>query len=102
MAAGWFSGWQEACRRSRLSSTEAYKDELTYYADQFQRVLGLPVTVKLVERATFIHAMNAGEVAFFPWGWTVDYPDAADYLSLMWYSSSPHTVAAAGKNAAYW
>jgi oligopeptide transport system substrate-binding protein len=51
-----------------ISSTEAYKDELTYYADQFHRVLGLPVTVKVVERASFIHAMNAGEVAFFPWG----------------------------------
>jgi oligopeptide transport system substrate-binding protein len=73
-----------------ISSTEAYKGELTYYADQFQRVLGLPVTVKVVERATFIRAMNAGEVAFFPWGWTVDYPDAADYLSLMWCSSSPY------------
>jgi oligopeptide transport system substrate-binding protein len=83
-----------------ISSTEAYKDELTYYADQFQRVLGLPVTVKLVERATFIHAVNAGEVAFFPWGWTVDYPDAADYLSLMWYSTSPYNRGR-WKNAAY-
>jgi oligopeptide transport system substrate-binding protein len=73
-----------------ISSTEAYKDELTYYANQFQRVLGMPVSVKVVERATFIRAMNAGEVAFFPWGWTADYPDAADYLSLMWYSSSPY------------
>jgi peptide/nickel transport system substrate-binding protein len=51
-----------------ISSTEAYKDELTYYANQFQRVLGMPVSVKVVERATFIRAMNAGEVAFFPWG----------------------------------
>jgi peptide/nickel transport system substrate-binding protein len=83
-----------------ISSTETYKDELTYYANQFQHVLGLPVTVKLVERATFIRAMNAGEVAFFPWGWTADYPDAADYLSLMWYSSSPYNRGR-WKNAAY-
>ena len=48
---------------SQISSTSAYKDELTYYADQFQRVLGLPATVKVVERATFIRGMNAGEVA---------------------------------------
>ena len=74
----------------QISSTDAFKDELTYYANQFQRVLGLPVTVSVVERATFIRSMNAGEVAFFPWGWTADYPDAADYLSLMWYSSSPY------------
>jgi peptide/nickel transport system substrate-binding protein len=73
-----------------ISSTEASKDELTYYANQFQRVLGLPVSVKVVERATFIRAMNAGEVPFFPWGWTVDYPDAADYLHEMYYSTSPY------------
>jgi peptide/nickel transport system substrate-binding protein len=83
-----------------ISSTSAYKDELTYYADQFQRVLGLPVTVKVVERATFIRGMNAGEVAFFPWGWTADYPDAADYLQLMWYSSSPYNRGR-WKNAEY-
>jgi ABC-type transport system substrate-binding protein len=34
--------------------------------------------------------MNAGEVPFFPWGWTVDYPDAADYLHEMYYSTSPY------------
>ncbi len=73
-----------------ISSTEASKDELTYYASQFQRVLGMPVNVKVVERATFIRAMNAGEVAFFPWGWTADYPDAAYYLSQMWYGPSPY------------
>jgi ABC-type oligopeptide transport system substrate-binding subunit len=44
--------------------------------------------------------MNAGEVAFFPWGWTADYPDAADYLSLMWYSSSPYNRGR-WKSAAY-
>lgn len=71
-----------------ISSTEANKDELTYYADQLKRVLGMPVSVKVVERATFIRSMNAGEVPFFPWGWTMDYPDAATFLSDMWYSKS--------------
>jgi peptide/nickel transport system substrate-binding protein len=83
-----------------ISSTDAFKDELAYYADQFRRVLGLPVSVKLVERATFIRAMNAGQVAFFPWGWTADYPDAATFLHDMWYSSSPYNRPR-WKNAAY-
>jgi peptide/nickel transport system substrate-binding protein len=83
-----------------ISSTEAFKDELTYYADQFRRVLGMPVSVKLVERATQIRAMNAGEVAFFPWGWTADYPDGADYLASMWYGSSPYNRGR-WKNAQY-
>ncbi|HEX3346844.1 MAG TPA: ABC transporter substrate-binding protein, partial [Acetobacteraceae bacterium] len=73
-----------------ISSTDAAKDELAYYADQFHRLLGMTVTVKVVERATFIHAMNAGEVPFFPWGWTQDYPDAATFLHDMWYSTSPY------------
>ena len=73
-----------------ISGTEAFKDELTYFANQFQRVLGMPVAVKTVERATHIRSMNAGEVAFFPWGWTADYPDAAYYLSQMWYGPSPY------------
>jgi oligopeptide transport system substrate-binding protein len=83
-----------------ISGTEAFKDEITYYADQFKRVLGMPVSVKLVERATHIRAMNAGEVAFFPWGWTADYPDAAYYLSQMWYGPSPYNRAR-WKNAEY-
>ena len=73
-----------------ITSTEAFKDEITYYANQFNRVLGMPVNVKVVERATHIRAMNAGEVAFFPWGWTADYTDAAYYLSQMWYGPSPY------------
>jgi peptide/nickel transport system substrate-binding protein len=83
-----------------ITSTDAFKDELTYYANQFQRVLGMPVSVKTVERATFIRAMNAGEVAFFPWGWTMDYPDAATFLKDMWYGASRYNRPR-WKNAAY-
>jgi oligopeptide transport system substrate-binding protein len=72
-----------------IQCTEVYKDEITYYANQLGRVLGMQVTPKLVERATFIKSMNAGEIAFFPWGWTADYPDALTYLRDMWYSKSP-------------
>ena len=72
-----------------IQCTEIYKDEITYYANQLGRVLGMQVTPKLVERATFIKSMNAGEVAFFPWGWTADYPDAMTFLGEMWYSKSP-------------
>jgi peptide/nickel transport system substrate-binding protein len=50
----------------------------------------MQVEVNVVERATHIKAMNAGEVAFFPWGWTADYPDAMTFLGDCWYSSSPY------------
>ncbi len=83
-----------------VTSTAPFKDELTYYADQLKRVLGMPVAVKVVERATHIKAMNAGEVAFFPWGWTADYPDAMTFLGDAWYSASPYNRSR-WKNADY-
>jgi ABC-type oligopeptide transport system substrate-binding subunit len=44
--------------------------------------------------------MNAGEVPFFPWGWTADYPDAMYFLSQVWYGPSPYNRAR-WKNAEY-
>lgn len=76
-----------------ISNPPLFKDELAYYANQLKRVLGIEVKVVTVERGTFIKAMNAGEVMFFPWGWTADYPDAMYYLSQMWYSTSPYNRA---------
>jgi ABC-type transport system substrate-binding protein len=72
-----------------IQCIEPFRDEITYYANQLGKVLGMPVTPKVVERATFIKSMNAGEVAFFPWGWTADYPDAMTFLGEMWQSKSP-------------
>lgn len=74
----------------KVTGTAPFKDELTYYANQLNRVLGMQVEVNVVERATHIKAMNAGEVAFFPWGWTADYPDAMTFLGDCWYSTSPY------------
>ena len=45
--------------------------------------------MEIQERGTFIKRMNAGEVPFFPWGWTADYPDAMYFLSQVWYGPSP-------------
>lgn len=72
-----------------IQSTEPSKDEITYYASQLNKVLGMPVSVKTVERATFIKSMNSGQVPFFSWAWTADYPDAYTFLEEMWYSKSP-------------
>lgn len=83
-----------------ISCTAVFKDELTYYANELNRTLGMRVNVNVVERATFIRAMNAGEVAFFPWGWTSGYPDAMYYLEQMWHSKSPYNRGR-WSNAAY-
>jgi hypothetical protein len=70
------TGRQEASGRDRLSRWQgpaahrhpehrAQQDLAGYFADQFHKVLGWDVNVKVVERGTFIKAMNAGQVAFF-------------------------------------
>ncbi len=73
-----------------ITCTAVFKDELTYYANELNRTLGMQVNVNVAERATFIRGMNAGEIAFFPWGWTSGYPDAMYYLQQMWHSKSPY------------
>ena len=74
----------------KLTTTEPNKNEHLYYASQFQEVLGMPVEVEIVERATHIKSMNAGEVPFFAWGWSAGYPDALYFLSQVWYGPSPY------------
>jgi peptide/nickel transport system substrate-binding protein len=77
----------------KITCEPTFKDELTYYADQFKKVLGMPVEIEIQERGTFIKRMNAGEVPFFPWGWTAGYPDAMYFLSQVWYGPSPYNRA---------
>jgi len=73
-----------------ISGTEPNRMELAYYANQLQTVLGMPVEVAVVERGTHLHAMNAGQVAFFPWAWSAAYPDGLYFLRDVWYGPSTY------------
>ena len=77
----------------KISATPSRKQELAYLADHYKKVLGLPIEIQTMERGSFIKAMNVGEVALFPWGWTADYADAASFLDDMYYSKSPYNRA---------
>src|SRR5260370_38318114 len=55
-----------------ITCTAPFKDELTYYANQLKRVLGMEGQGKAAERPTFITGMNAGEIASFPSAGTAD------------------------------
>jgi len=72
----------------KVATTEPNKDQAQYLAAQLKKVLGMPAEVEIVERATFIKSMNAGEVPFFPWGWSAGYPDAMYFLAQVWYGPS--------------
>lgn len=74
----------------KVTSTEPNKNDIAYFASQFKEVLGMPVEVEVVERGSHIKKMNAGEVAFFPWGWSAGYPDALYFLSQVWYGPSKY------------
>lgn len=74
----------------KVTDTEPNKNDITYYANQFSSVLGMPVEVEIVERGSHIKRMNAGEVPFFPWGWSAGYPDALYFLSQVWYGPSTY------------
>ncbi|MEM8590428.1 MAG: ABC transporter substrate-binding protein [Pseudomonadota bacterium] len=73
-----------------ITSTEPNRNDILYFASQLQQVLGMPVEVEIVERGSHIRNMNAGEVAFFPWGWSAGYPDGLYFLSQVWYGPSPY------------
>jgi len=72
----------------KIATTAPNKDTAAYFASTYKSLLGLPVEIETVERATHIKAMNAGEVPFFHWGWSAGYPDALYFLSQVWYGPS--------------
>ena len=84
----------------QVANLAPFKNEITFYADQWKRNLGVNVELNIMERATFLRALNAGEVPFFTWGWTADYADAFYYLSQVWHSKSRYNRARY-VNAAY-
>ena len=65
------------------------REEATYFAAQLTAVLGIPVGVRIQERAAFVAAINEGHEALFINGWTADFPDPMDQLATQWHSASP-------------
>ncbi|MBM3526428.1 MAG: ABC transporter substrate-binding protein, partial [Alphaproteobacteria bacterium] len=77
----------------KIAALAPFRNENAYYADQWKKVLGLAVEIDIMERATFLRALNAGEVPLFAWGWTAGYPDGLYFLSQVWHSKSPYNRA---------
>jgi peptide/nickel transport system substrate-binding protein len=77
----------------KIAHLAPFRNEAAYYADQWKKVLGVTVEIDIMERATFLRALNAGEVPLFAWGWTAGYPDGLYFLSQVWHSKSPYNRA---------
>jgi oligopeptide transport system substrate-binding protein len=54
-----------------------------------QQNLGIEVTVEQVDWGFFLRDMNAQRYAFYSSGWIGDYPDAQDFLDILFHSASP-------------
>ncbi len=72
-----------------LVGTEAMRDDVTVYAEQLRKELGISVGIRIMERGAMVAAANEGKLAFFISGWSSDYPDPLSILESVWYSTSP-------------
>ncbi len=77
----------------KIANLAPFRNEVSFYADQWKQNLGITVDIDIRERATFLKAANAGEIPLFSWGWTAGYPDALYFLSQVWHSKSPYNRA---------
>jgi ABC-type transport system substrate-binding protein len=77
----------------KIANLAPFRNEVAFYSDQWKQNLGITVDLEIMERATFLKELNAGEKPFFSWGWTADYPDALYYLSQVWHSKSTYNRA---------
>lgn len=73
----------------KLNDTATSKTEDLYLVSKWQEV-GFPVELEILERGAMLKGMNSQQVAFFPWGWSADYPDGLNFLLDLWYSKSPY------------
>lgn len=69
------------------------RNEGAYYAEQLNKELGMPVTLKVMERAAIVSAANSGKLGLFVGGWTADFPDPLTYLDAIWHGASPYNQA---------
>ena len=73
----------------RLIANSVGLNTTSFHAARLTAVLGIPVGVRILERAAFIAAINGGSEPLFFSGWTADYSDPLDQLATQWHGASP-------------
>ena len=71
----------------KLSTTDEYKDLITFVVKQWEDVLGVKISVDVVGASVFYKLIKEGDIPFFRASWLGDYPDAENYMTLF-YSSN--------------
>jgi ABC-type transport system substrate-binding protein len=77
-----------------LSSAAGAKASLDWYTKQFAKI-GIQMEVRATDYNRFQDKMNKGTAQIFVWGWLADYPDAENFLFMLY---GPNSKALSGGN----
>ena len=79
--------------------TPEYKAEIDWVIKQFGK-LGIQLEVRATDYNRFQDKMDAGSAQVFWWGWQADYPDAENFMFLLYGPNSKAASHGNGENAA--
>ena len=65
------------------AATPAVKAELDWYTKQFAKI-GIQLEVRATDYNRFQEKMNKGSIQIYFWGWNADYPDAENFLFMLY------------------
>jgi ABC-type transport system substrate-binding protein len=75
------------------------KAELDWYTKQFAKI-GVQMEVRATDYNRFQDKMNKGTIQIFFWGWLADYPDAENFLFMLYGPNSKALTGGNGENGA--
>ena len=78
--------------------TPELRAEIDWVIKQFGK-LGVQLELRATDYNRFQDKMNTGSVQIFFWGWNADYPDAENFLFLLYGPNSKALTKGAGENA---
>ncbi len=81
-------------QRAMTPSTKALMD---WYQKQFAK-LGIQLEIRATDYNRFQDKMNKGSVQIYFWGWLADYPDAENFLFLLYGPNAKALTAGNGEN----
>ena len=79
------------------SATPAVKAQLDWYTKQFAKI-GIQLEVRATDYNRFQEKMNKGSAQIFFWGWLADYPDAENFLFMLYGPNAKALTEGNGEN----
>jgi ABC-type transport system substrate-binding protein len=83
----------------QLAASPGTKALLDWYTKQFAKI-GVQLEIRATDYNRFQDKMNKGSVQIFFWGWLADYPDAENFLFMLYGPNSKALTNGNGENGA--